>query len=156
MQLHTLLSSDTIQLGLNADTKESAISELIDLLEGHPAVTDLDLVRNSVLEREEEMSTGVGKGLGLPHAKTNGVTTNVAALAIITDGLDFDAVDEEAVRIIFLLVGPPDSKSIHVRILSRISRLMNIAESRTALLAAKSNTDVLHLIKRLEIEMIAG
>jgi PTS system fructose-specific IIA component len=115
---------------------------MVELLAGDPAVKDLDEVRRVVLEREEMMSTGVGKGLALPHGKTSAVTGNVAALALTRLPVDFEAIDDQPVRLVFLLVGTPDSKSLHVKILSRISRLMNRDDVRQRMVAARTDQEL--------------
>ncbi|GMQ82985.1 MAG: PTS sugar transporter subunit IIA [Rhodothermia bacterium] len=155
MQIHELLSAETTVVGLQAGTKESVLSEMVDLFDGHPAVTDLELIRDAILEREAEMSTGVGKGFGLPHAKTTGVSSTIAALAVIDGSVDFDAIDGDPVRILFLLVGPPDSQSQHVRILSRVSRLMNRDEVRDRFLASESAASLLELLEESENQLIS-
>ena len=156
VQIHQLLSAKTVVIGLPADDKDSVIAEMVNMLAGHPAVVNLELVREAVMERESEMSTGVGKGLGLPHAKTTGVSSTIAALAITDGDVDFDAVDGEPVRILFLLVGPPDSKSQHVRILSRFSRLMNRDEVRDRFITMESAETLLELLEQSETQMMSS
>lgn len=155
MQIHELLSEETIVVGLRAGKKESVLSEMVDLFKGNSAVTDLELVREAIMEREADMSTGVGKGFGLPHAKTTGVSSTIAALAVTDGNVEFDAIDGEPVRILFLLVGPPDSKSNHIRILSRISRLMNQDEVRDQILASDSATSLLELLEKSESQLMS-
>jgi PTS system fructose-specific IIA component len=127
---------------------------LIGVLGRDRNVEDLASVRDAVFEREELMSTGVGKGLALPHAKTRGVKETVAAMGITGGPIDFQAVDSEPVRIVFLLVGPPDAKSSHVRILSRISRLMNRQDVREGIIASTSAADLLKLLDQYEKQLI--
>ena len=119
---------------------------LIDMVSDHPHVLDVDAVKKAVLEREAMMSTGVGKGLALPHAKTPAVGGMVGALVTTTQPVYFGALDNEPVRIVFLLLGKLDSKSLHVRILSRVSRVMNREEVRKQILAAKSAEELLAIL----------
>ena len=119
---------------------------LIDMVSDHPHVLDVDAVKKAVLEREAMMSTGVGKGLALPHAKTPAVGGMVGALVTTAQPVDFGALDNEPVRIVFLLLGKLDSKSLHVRILSRVSRVMNREEVRKQILAAKSAEELLAIL----------
>ncbi|AEN73111.1 putative PTS IIA-like nitrogen-regulatory protein PtsN [Rhodothermus marinus SG0.5JP17-172] len=153
-QIHQLLVPETIRVGLPGHTKEEVLNHLIDLLRGHPAVRDLEAVRQAVLARERMMSTGVGKGLGLPHAKTPAVTTTVAAFAITAEPVEFDAIDQQPVRLLFLLVGPGAAKSQHIKLLSRISRLMNRDGFRTRLLEARTPEEVLHLFEEGESQLV--
>ncbi|MDQ7039460.1 MAG: PTS sugar transporter subunit IIA [Rhodothermus sp.] len=153
-QIHQLLAPETIRVGLPGHTKEEVLNQLIELLRGHPAVRDLEAVRQAVLARERMMSTGVGKGLGLPHAKTPAVTATVAAFAITAEPVDFDAIDQQPVRLLFLLVGPEAAKSQHIKLLSRISRLMNRDGFRTRLLKAHTPEEVLHLFEEGESQLV--
>jgi len=154
MRISELLNEKNVVVPLVAEDKHSAISELIDVLAPDSKVEDLEAVRSAVFEREELMSTGVGKGLALPHAKTKGVRDTVAALGITSTPIEFEAVDSEPVRIVFLLVGPPDAKSSHVRILSRISRLMHRKDVRDGILGSKSTADLLKLLDQYEKQLI--
>lgn len=142
MQIHELLSADRVRVGLVGADKRAIIDAMVDLLSGHPSVSDLEEVRRVVLEREDVMSTGVGKGLALPHGKTAAVSDNVAALALTRGPVDFAAIDDQPVRLVFLLVGTPEAKSQHVKILSRISRLMNRDEVRRQMLAARTDQEL--------------
>lgn len=146
MQISEILTPNTIRAGLEGEDKRTVINAMIDLLKDHPSVEDLDEVRRVVLEREELMSTGVGKGLALPHGKTTAVTGNVAVLALTRQPVDFEAIDDHPVRLIFLLVGTPEAKSQHVKILSRISRLMNRDAVRDRMLAARSTDDLFRAV----------
>lgn len=126
------------------------IEAAIGLLAGDERVLDLEEVRKVVFERESQMSTGVGKGLGLPHGKTPSMTTSAGALCVTAGPIDFNAFDGEPVRIVFLLVGPPDAQSIHIRTLSRISRIMNDDQVRQRVLDAKRPEEVFEIIAEAE------
>lgn len=153
-EIHQLLSPRTIRVGLPGQAKEEIIDRLVDLLDDHPAVVDLDRVRGAVFEREEVMSTGVGKGLALPHAKTSAVTDTVAAFAITAEPIDFGSIDNEPVRLVFLLLGPETAKSQHIKLLSRISRLMNRDPFRERLLKAPGAEEVLEIFEDGESQIM--
>ena len=96
------------------------------------------------------MSTGVGKGFAIPHGKTDEIKDIVAAFAVLKDPIDFDSIDLEPVRFIFLIVGKESLLNAHIKLLSRISRLMNKDEFRDKLEEAKSDEEVLKLFKEEE------
>lgn len=150
MELSLLLNPSNVAVGVDASDKESLIHAVIDLIENHEAVVDADAMRSAVLEREATMSTGVGKGLALPHAKTAAVTDVVAALAVSEKPVEFASIDNEPVQIVFLLLGRQDAKSQHVRILSRISRMMNREETRKAVLEAATPEALLQVVVEAE------
>lgn len=146
--LQSLFSPETIDVHLPGASKEEVLNNAIDLLRGHPAVTDLEAVREAIFKRENTMSTGVGKGIGLPHAKTTAVTDSIAAIAITEHPIPFGSIDDEDVRLLFLLVGTEAAKSQHIKILSRISRIMNNETLRQELVHAKDAQHVLAIIDK--------
>lgn len=156
LEIHDLLSPDTVQVGLPGTSKEEVLLNLINLLEDHPAVVDIEQVRDAILERETMMSTGVGKELALPHAKTSAVRESVAAFAVTREPVDFGAIDNAPVRLIFLLVGTEVAKSEHIKILSRVSRLMNRDRFRSRLREATSEDDVIAVFREGETDLMEG
>ncbi|MDX1546684.1 MAG: PTS sugar transporter subunit IIA [Rhodothermales bacterium] len=155
-QIHDLLSLETVRVGLPGQTKEDVLAALLDVLMTHPAVVDADAMREAVFAREQVMSTGVGKGLGLPHAKTHAVRQTVAAFAITAEPVPFAAIDDQPVRMLFLLVGPERATSEHIKVLSRISRLLNRDAFRQQLLDAPDAASVLTLLEVAELQYAAG
>jgi mannitol/fructose-specific phosphotransferase system IIA component (Ntr-type) len=101
------------------------------------------------------MSTGVGKMLGLPHAKTAAARETVAAFATTAEPIDFGAIDDQPVRLLFLLVGPEDDKSRHIKILGRISRLVSRDSIREQLLDVEAPDDVIRILKEGEAQLRA-
>jgi len=150
---HQFLTADTVRVGLPGRTKDDVINALLDVVATHPAVIDPEAMRRAVFEREQMMSTGVGKSLGLPHAKTAAVTETIAAFAITADPVDFGAIDDQKVRLVFLLVGTEAAKSEHIKILSRISRLLNRDAFRERLLQARDAEEVLALLEEGELQL---
>ena len=151
--VYTLLSPDRVALQLTATDKADAIRQLVALLDGHPSVTNLEEVGASVLKRERVMSTGVGKGLALPHAKTDAVKDLVVALAITEEAIPFEAIDEQPVRILLLMVAPPDAAMQHIRLLGHIPRMMNREQFRHRLLHASDAASVLRFFEEEETRM---
>lgn len=154
MHVSQFLTTESVAVGLKAESKAELIDAMIALLEGRPEVVDLAAVRTAVLRREKSMSTGVGKGLALPHAKTNAVSRTVAAMAVTAAPVPFEAIDDLPVRLVFLLVGEPDAKSQHVKVLSRISRLMNREAVRKKLAAAKTPQELLEALQEAENNLL--
>ena len=154
MLIRQYLTPETVRVGLPGKTKPEVLENLVDLLRGQPQVRDIEAVREAVLKREHQMSTGVGKRLALPHAKTNAVSSTVAAFAVTTHPIEFGAIDNETVRLLFLLVGTEEAKSQHIKLLSRVSRLMNRNAFRESLLAANTTQKLLDLFEEGESELI--
>lgn len=152
-EINQLLSPERIRIGLPGTSKESVIDALVDLLEGHEAVDRLEAVRTAIFERENMMSTGVGKGLGLPHAKTDAVTETVASFATTAEPIDFGAIDDVPVQLLLLLVGPEAHKSQHIKILGRISRLVSRDGLRERLLRAETPDVVIETLREGELAL---
>jgi len=149
-EINQLLRLEYVRIGLPGTTKAEVINALVDVLEGHPGVDELEAVRASIFEREEMMSTGVGKGLGLPHAKSPALTETVAAFANTAEPVDFGAIDNEPIRLLLLLAGPEDHKSQHVKILGRISRLVSRDPLRRQLLDATTPEHIIETLRKGE------
>jgi len=152
-EINQLLDPERVRIGLPGTSKSEVIDALVDVLAGEDAIDDLAAVRSAVFDREEKMSTGVGKGLGLPHAKTPAVTQTVAAFATTEEPVDFGAVDDVPVRLLLLLVGPEEHKSQHVKILGRISRLVSRDALRERLVEADTPETVIEALREGEAEL---
>jgi PTS system nitrogen regulatory IIA component len=99
-----------------------------------------------VREREQVLSTGIGDGIAIPHGRTPYVDDLRLAAGVSAAGIDYDAVDGRPVRLFFMLVGPEAASGLHVKALSRISRLLRHDELRAQLVAAASADAFLRLI----------
>jgi len=132
---------------MDAADKDDAIKKIIDLSAKSGKILDLEKVTHTINEREKLVSTGVGKGFAIPHGKTDAISDVVAAFAITKEPIDFDSIDGEPVRFIFLLIGKENLLNTHIKLLSRISRLMNKDEFREALLEAASSEEVLKIFR---------
>ncbi len=146
MKLSDLLSEDVIKIPLESTEKEKIIEEMIDLLARAGKVNDREKILKAVLERERVMSTGVGDGVAIPHGKAEGVKDLAASFGITKQDVDFESLDDKPVRLVFMLVGPPDITGPHLKALSRISRLMHKPDLRARLLEAKTPQEVLKII----------
>jgi fructose PTS system EIIBC or EIIC component len=150
MKISDILTEDVIEVRLNAKDKADAINKMVDLANKSGKVIDLEKVRTIVFEREKLVSTGVGKGFAIPHGKSDEIKDIVAAFAVLSEPIDFDSIDSEKVVFIFLLVGKDSMLNTHIKLLSRISRLMNKDEFRSSLLKAQNKSEVLQIFKTEE------
>ena len=150
MKVSELLDEKFILTDFKSDDKEYVINELIDLYKENDKVNDIEKVRTAILDREKIMSTGVGKGFAIPHGKTNAVNDVIAAFGKTTRDIDYDALDGNPVHLVFLLVGRDDMVSKHIKLLSRISRLMNKDELRERLINSNSKEEIINIFKEEE------
>ncbi|MEW6702949.1 MAG: PTS sugar transporter subunit IIA [Bacteroidota bacterium] len=150
MKIYDILSVEKIIPSMQGTTKTEVIDELLNLFKDDERVKDLEGMRSAVHEREKIMSTGVGKGFAIPHAKTDSVNEIVAAFGKLDKPVDFQALDEQPVNLIFLLVGKENLVGQHIKLLSRISRMMNKDEFRESLAKAASAEEVFLLFENEE------
>jgi len=147
MTLLDILSSKSTIVGLQSDTKDGIIEELVDSLEVGEAITDRDKVLQAVLEREKIMSTGIGDGIAIPHGKSEAVIRLAAALGTHKRGVEFEALDGEPACVFFLLVSPASVSGPHIKALARISRLLKDDTFKKKLIEAATTEEVLAAIQ---------
>src|SRR4030095_8758520 len=150
MKISDILSPDVVEVNLDVADKDDAIRKIIEISSRTGKIIDINKVIDTIFERERLVSTGVGKGFAIPHGKTDAISNIVAAFTITKNPIDFDSIDGEPVRFIFLLIGKETLLNTHIKLLSRISRLMNKEEFRDKLLDAKTKEEVLNIFREEE------
>lgn len=150
MKISDILTEETVIPALQGNSKDDIIDAMIDLVASSPKVLDREKVRKAIFDREGIMSTGVGNGFAIPHGKTDAVSDIVAAFAVTARPIDYESLDEQPVRLVFLLVGKDNLVGPHIKLLSRISRLMNKEDFRNRLLALKSSQEILETFRQEE------
>lgn len=150
MKITNILTEDLVRINLPGASKDEIIENLIAVAVASDKVKDKEKVRQAILDREKIMSTGVGKGFAIPHGKTDSISDILAAFAVTAEPIDYESLDNEPVRLIFLLVGKENLVGTHIKYLSRISRLMNKDEFRDRLLASSSAAEVIELFREEE------
>lgn len=150
MKVYELLDPKYILTEFKSSKKDDVINELVDLLNEDKRVIDLEEVRKCIFDREKIMSTGVGKGFAIPHGKTNSITDILAAFGRTKNPIDYNSLDGEPVQLVFLLVGKDNLVGKHIKLLSRISRLMNNEEFRKKLINAESKETILKIFEEEE------
>jgi PTS system nitrogen regulatory IIA component len=147
MKLMDFLVADAIEPEMKGTTKDDSIRELVALLRKAGAITDERAVAEVVLEREELGTTGIGEGIAVPHGKSDAVDGLVAAFGRSEQGIDFDAMDNQPVHLLFLLVAPKEYSGPHLMALARISRLLKNRDFRKALIDAKDKAEILEVFR---------
>ena len=150
MKIRDILGKQAIKIGMEANNKEEALKELVEVLAKVKDIGDKKAIVKSLIERENLGSTGIGQGIAIPHAKTEKLGELIAVLGISKKGVDFDALDGEPVFIFFLLVGPKDSAGPHLKALARISRLLRDNFFCELLKRAKDSSEIYEVIRNEE------
>jgi fructose-specific phosphotransferase system IIA component len=141
------LQDNCVILDLKGETKEEIIRELVQLLAYKGRLEDFNLVLRDVLQRENIMSTGMERGLAIPHAKTEGVKETAIALGIKRTGADFGSVDGEKTRLVILIVSPLKKHDRHIQFLSAITAIFTDRSITERIINAASAEEVVHLMK---------
>ena len=141
-----------VKVPLESKDRISAITELVDLLDGCGQLLDRDVALQAVLTREQTRSTGIGSGIAIPHGKCTAVKELVIAIGIAAEPIDFESVDGKPVSIIILLVSPSDQTGPHIQALAKISRLMLDEEFRQGLQRCASADEAYELLSSKENE----
>jgi len=150
LELTEFISPQLIKLELSSTKKLDAIKELIGLVDAAGYLTDAEAFLKSVLEREKVGSTGIGKGIAIPHSRTSAVREVVVAVGRSVTGIEFEALDNRPVHLIFLIAAPVESGGLYLKALARLSRLLRYQEFRNELMEAKTVEDVIKIISAEE------
>lgn len=134
MKIKDALKESCVIADLNGQTKNEILRELAVALKDAGLIADVDAAVEVILERERLGSTGIGDGIAIPHGKLKGLKTILCVFGRSIKGVSFDAVDREPVHIFFLLLAPEDSAGLHLKMLSRISRILRDQSFRRKLL----------------------
>jgi len=144
------ITLDMISLDLKAKNKKEALLELSELLGSSDSIDDPKIIEQALIERETLGSTGIGKGVAIPHAKTNFAKKLTIAFGRCNKGINFDSLDNQDVQLFFVFASPLSDSSIYLKILARISRLIRSENFRDKLLNAIDSEDILNIISSEE------
>jgi len=147
--LTEMLTPDRVLVPLNARDKQGIIAELADRLVSRVG-GDLETVLRAIEERESVLSTGVGFGVAIPHARSAAVGELAIVGGVSAEPVPYDSIDGEPVRLFFLIVGPESSAGLHVKILSRIARLVRRDGVRRHLVEARTPDEFYHVLLEAE------
>jgi mannitol/fructose-specific phosphotransferase system IIA component (Ntr-type) len=155
MDLADILSPDVIRADLQASTRWEAIDELIGNLvaAGKIKPEHRDAIVNVVKKRESSMSTGIGFGIGLPHASTDLIYDVVGAFGRSKTGVNFDALDNQPVTLVMLFLVPQGQFQKHLHTLAKIAKLLHRKEFRQLL---EASTDAKSMYDIIKIESSKG
>lgn len=148
MKFVDFISSDAIRTSIDIDSKEHVIRAMANALleSGKIAKDEHEGIVEAIMKREELGSTGIGRGVAVPHTKHPSVTELVGTVAVSEEGVDFDSLDGEKVHVLFLLVSPPDRPGDHLRALENISRQLRDEDFCRFLKASKTPEDIWTLL----------
>ena len=151
LTLSGFLSEDRVLILTGKQEKDDVLNALIETLAEVPEIDGRDDVARGIFHRERLLSTGIGNGLGVPHVRLTDLDESYMALAIVPEGIDgYEALDNQPVKIVFMVVAGKDQRTLHVKLLQSISALFSDGTLTTALLAATTPQDCLDAILQYE------
>lgn len=152
VKLSDVLTRERIIIGLNGRDKYDVLEKMVHVTRTSEKVTSETDLLKKVIEREKIKSTGIGGGIGIPHAQTSGVTDIVACLGVSEQGIDFDAIDGKPVHLVFLIATKERTDSRYLGLLSRIARLFIDESFKQRIIKSHSPEEIMHLIIEKEKE----
>lgn len=150
MLISDVIDKNRIEIIDRISNKNQLLEHLIALANKSDSITDYESCRDDVFARERVMSTGVGKGIALPHAKTQHVSKSTSSLVIIKEKIDFDSLDKQPINVAFLLLSKSSDIAWHLKMLSKISRLLNNESYRSKITSSTNNDEVFNYIKEFD------
>lgn len=142
-----ILRPDNVVVGLKSRRKFDALRELTAVFDDDDAVTDPKSFLTNLIHREKQGSTGIGKGVAVPHAHEDSIRRQILAIGISQDGIEFDSVDGEPVHVVAILGTPRKHQAQHMELLAALSRLLQHDDVRATLRDAGSAVDVVQTFK---------
>jgi PTS system fructose-specific IIA component/PTS system nitrogen regulatory IIA component len=152
MKFSDFVSTQSICADLSSSDKVTVISELVESLvrAGDINEADRDDIVKAIMKREDLGSTGIGRGIAVPHTKHPSVAKLVGTVGVSSQGVDFESLDGEKVQLFFLLVSPPDRPGDHLRALENISRQLRDETFCRFLKQSKSAEDIVQLLEEAD------
>ena len=152
MKLTDYLNPEQILLDFDGPSKEEGLKAVAQVLGSHPTSASVgqQLIYEALNARENLGSTGIGDGIAIPHAKLPHIDSMVACFARSRDGIDFDSIDKEPVRLFFALLVPNNSAGLHLKALARISRILKSESFRDDLLSFQTSNEIHAAFKQFD------
>jgi len=155
MKFADFILNDAVKAEIKATDKQGVIREVVQSIldAGGIKKEDHEGIVKAIINREELGSTGIGRGIAVPHAKLPGVKRLVGCVAVSADGVDFDSLDGEKVQLFFLLISPSDCPGDHLRTLEHITRQLKDDTFCRFLKQSKTKEDILSLLEESDNNM---
>ncbi|MCD6228190.1 MAG: PTS sugar transporter subunit IIA [Candidatus Omnitrophica bacterium] len=151
MKVASFLKKERMIMNLEAQTKEEAIKEVANLIKDAPEIIDFESFVKDIFDREALATTAIGSQIAIPHARSDNVKNFVIAFGRSREGIDFNALDNKPVKLIFLM-GTPKEEGIndYLKILAHLTRLLQKETFRESLLKAKSPEEIIEEFEKVE------
>ena len=134
-------------IDIQSDNKKGALQELINVICQSPEITDRKLFKEKIFEREKYVSTGIGYGIAIPHIRDNSIKDFVMALGRKREGMDYEAIDNKPVRLIFMIGGNNDQKDKYINFLSQLTTKLKDQNFKNSILKARGPDQIYEIVQ---------
>ena len=148
-----VFSKDLIKINYYALDKKSCLSEMAEFLYEQGVINSQTAFLARILDRESLMSTGIGRKIAIPHARSEAVAQLKIAVYLLDNELEFDSIDGESVKIIFMIAVPEEMKEMYMKVLSIISNYFRNDDKRVKILSCETIDDLCKLLKEIDDEI---
>ena len=145
--LSKMLSEDRV-VDLNSRDKVGALNELVDVMGTATQIVDKEAFRKAIFEREKLLSTGIGLGLAVPHAKMNGVKDIVMAVGRSKEGIAFDAIDGKPVHLVVMIGAAEEQRDTYIKLLAELISLLKDKKNRQRVTVAEGPKEIIALLSK--------
>ena len=152
MKLTDYMTAKNIRIGIKSEEKTGIIEDLLEVAVSVSPDLDVERALKGLLHRESIGSTGIGKGVAIPHAGIKNCTRILPVIGISKDGLNYNSLDGDPVRIFFMILYPEQQIKIQLKFLARVSRLLRNENLRNSLLKCSSPEDAMNVLNQYESE----
>jgi fructose-specific phosphotransferase system IIA component len=149
----SVFARDLIKINYYALDKKSCLTEMTEFLFEQGVIKSQSGFLKDILERESLMSTGIGRKIAIPHTRSKEVTQLKIAVYLLDNELEFDSIDGELVKIIFMIAVPEEMKEMYMKVLSVISNYFRDDEKRNSMLLCNSKDELCKLLKEIDDEI---
>jgi len=149
LQLAEFIGSEAVFFHFDDGAKEAVLEAMTQAICASEGIECLDDVRRAVFDREADRSTGIGRGLAVPHCRSDKLESFYVSVGVLKDGVEWGALDGRPIHFIFLVVGPGNKPEAYLQLLSQISRLIRLPDATKRLLAAGTPQEVVNVIREL-------
>jgi PTS system fructose-specific IIC component len=154
VKIQDLLQKSSILIDLKSTEKDQVLRQTAKFMASLYGLDNGEQISRLILERESDMSTGIGYGIAIPHARITGIDRLYMVAARSVNGIEFGAIDDQPVHVIFMLVSPANTSTEHTQILSSLSSIMAYEDVREKLFSAETVEQFLDIIEKSEEKYI--
>lgn len=150
LSIYSKISQGCVLINPEVNDKASLIKMMVESLKAAGKIEDTDVLFRDVMKREDLSSTALDCGCAIPHAQSSALKTPAIAAALLTDGLDFNAPDGTMAQLVFLITVPENKAGLHLKLLSKMARILHNDDFREKLMSSDSEERFLELINKQE------